>query len=79
MRPIVVITETAIPTIFQIEFVEAAEEGTAEEVGEGEAVDFQELAVPVMSGTVGRIDERAVRTPDGVDNTTAGLGGGNKV
>lgn len=70
-------TETAIPTVFQTEFVEVAEEGAAEEVGEGEAVDIQEVVL-VISGTVGCIEVKSVRVPGGVDKKAAGLteGGG---
>ena len=68
MRPIRVTTETAIPTVFQVELAEAAE-GETEGVGEGEAVGFQR----VTSGVVGSIDGEAVNVVDGVENTTAGL------
>ena len=61
-------TETAIPTVFQVELVEAAETGTAEEVDEGEVVDFQD----VRSGTVEPIDG-TVRVSDEMGRTTADL------
>ena len=74
MRPTKVTTETAIPTVFQVEFAEAAETGT-EEVGEGEDVNFQE----VMSDVVEPIDDEIVRVPVWVDRTTAGLVGADEV
>ena len=60
-------TETAIPTVFQVELA-VAEAGVAEEVGEGDAVDFQE----VTSGIVGPID-KTVRVADEVGRVTADL------
>ena len=68
MRPTRVTTETAIPTVFQVELVEAAETGTAEEVDEGEVVGFQD----VTSGTVEPIDG-IVRVSDEMGRTTADL------
>jgi len=68
MRLIRVTTETAIPTVFQI-FVEVAEVGTAEGVGEGEAIGCQE----VTSGTVEVLDGKTVRVADVVGKTAAGL------
>jgi hypothetical protein len=68
VRPIRVTAETAIPTVFQM-FVEAAEVGTAEEVGEGEAIGFQE----VTSGSVEVFDGETMRVADEVDKTTANL------
>ena len=62
-------TETAIPTVFQVELAEVAEEGAAEEVDEGEAVDLQD----VMPGAAGPIDDEIVRVPGGVVRTTADL------
>ena len=67
MRQTRVTTETAIPTVFQVELA-VAEAGVAEEVGEGDAVDFQE----VTSGTVGPID-KTVRVADEVGRVTADL------
>lgn len=61
-------TETAIPTVFQVELVEAAETGTAEEVDEGEVVGFQD----VTSGTVEPIDG-IVRVSDEMGRTTVDL------
>jgi len=70
VRAIRVITETAIPTIFQVELAEAAEAGTAEDVDEGETetVGFQE--VTVISGA-GPFDGKTVRVPDGMANLVA--------
>ena len=70
MRPIRVTTETAIPTVFQM-FVEAAEVGTAEEVGGGEAIGCQE----VTSGTLEVLDGETVRVADVVGKTAADLVG----
>jgi hypothetical protein len=69
VRPIRVTTETAIPTVFQVELAEVAEEGAAEEVDKGETVDLQE----VMLDTVGPIDDEIVRVPGGVVRTAADL------
>ena len=68
MRPIKVTTETAIPTVFQVELAETAEGGTVK-VGEGEAVGIQ----GVMSGVVESADGETVRVVDGVGIATAGL------
>lgn len=67
MRPIKVTTETAIPTVFQVELAEAAE-ARAEEVAEGEVVGFQ-----VISDTVEPFDSDTVGVAIGVDKTTADL------
>jgi len=69
VRPIKVMTETAIPTVFQVELAEVAEAGPAEEVGEGEGVGFQ----GVMSGTVEPVDDETTELLVDVDRTTAGL------
>lgn len=62
-------TETAIPTVFQAELAEVAEAGPAEEVGEGEAVGFQE----VMAGTTAPIDDETARVPGEEDRTRTDL------
>ena len=72
MRPIRVTTETAIPTVFQVELAEVAEMaevGVVEGVDEGETVGFQE----VTSGTVAPFDGEITRVPDEVDKATADL------
>lgn len=63
------ITETAIPTIFQVELVEVAEALPTEEVGEEEGVGFQEE----ISGTVELVDDKTVRVPGGEDRATVDL------
>ena len=68
MTPIRVMTETAIPTVFQVELAEEAEAGPAEEVGEGKTVDIQEV-----TGSVGPVDDETTRVLGGVDRTTADL------
>ena len=68
MRPIRVTTETAIPTVFQM-FVEVAEVGTTEGVGEGEAIGCQE----VTSGTVEVLDDETMRVVGAEGKTAADL------
>lgn len=63
------ITETAIPTVFQVVLTEVAEVGPAEEVDEGETVGFRE----VLSGVVESTDDETVRVPDEVDGAAADL------
>lgn len=62
-------TETDIPTVFHVEFVEVAEVRTAVGVDEGVAVDVQEA----ISDTVGYAADEGVGVPGGVDRTTTGL------
>jgi len=64
-----VMTETAIPTVFQIELAEVAEAGPAEEDGEGDDVGFQE----VMSDIVGPVDDETAMVPGEEDNATGDL------
>ena len=68
-------TETAIPTVFQVELADEAEAEPGEEVGDGEAVDFQE----VTSGGVGPVDDEITRVTGGVDGTTEVLVGKDEV
>lgn len=73
--PIVVTTETDIPTVFHVEVVEVAEAGTAVEGDEGVAVGF----LGVVSDEEGCAGDRNVEARDGVDTATAGSVSEDKV
>lgn len=68
MRPTRVTTETDIPTVFHVEFVEVAEAIATVEVGEGVAVGFQ----IIVSDEVGCTDDENARAPSDVDKIVTG-------